>query len=62
MTYQSDFTLPAELLEQIASQGLDFVPELVRIRGFFQHGHLHSLFDYDQFFTRPLLQTQSKAL
>ncbi len=31
MTYQPDFTLPAELLEQIASQGLDFVPELVRI-------------------------------
>lgn len=31
MTYQSDFTLPAELLEQIASQGLDFIPELVRI-------------------------------
>ena len=31
MTYQADFTLPSELLEQIASQGLDFVPELVRI-------------------------------
>ena len=31
MTYQADFTLPAELLEQIASQGLDFIPELVRI-------------------------------
>jgi putative transposase len=31
MTYQSDFTLPAELLEQITSQGLDFIPELVRI-------------------------------
>jgi putative transposase len=31
MTYQSDFTVPAELLEQIASQGLDFIPELVRI-------------------------------
>jgi putative transposase len=31
MTYQSDFTLPAELLEQIASQGFDFVPELIRI-------------------------------
>lgn len=31
MTYQSDFTLPSELLEQITSQGLDFVPELVRI-------------------------------
>ena len=31
MTYQPDFTLPTELLEQIASQGLDFIPELVRI-------------------------------
>ena len=31
MTYQKDFTLPAELLEQIASEGLDFLPELVRI-------------------------------
>lgn len=31
MTYQTDFTVPAELLEQIASQGLDFIPELVRI-------------------------------
>lgn len=31
MTYQADFTLPAELLEQIASQGLDYIPELVRI-------------------------------
>jgi putative transposase len=31
MTYQSDFTLPTELLEQITSQGLDFIPELVRI-------------------------------
>ncbi len=31
MTYQSDFTLPTELLEQIASQGLDFIPELIRI-------------------------------
>ena len=31
MTYQSDFTLPTELLEQIASQGFDFVPELIRI-------------------------------
>ena len=32
MTYQNDFTLPVELLEQIASEGLDFLPELVRIR------------------------------
>ncbi len=31
MTYQSDFTLPSELLEQIASQGFDFLPELIRI-------------------------------
>jgi putative transposase len=31
MTYQPDFTLPTELLEQITSQGLDFIPELVRI-------------------------------
>ena len=31
MTYQKDFTLPVELLEQIASEGLDFLPELVRI-------------------------------
>ncbi len=32
MTYQQpDFTLPAELLEQIAEQGLDALPELIRI-------------------------------
>jgi putative transposase len=31
MTYQEDFTLPAELLEQIASEGFDFIPELIRI-------------------------------
>jgi putative transposase len=31
MTYQSNLTLPAELLEQIASEGLDFLPELARI-------------------------------
>jgi len=31
MTYQNNFTLPAELLEQIASEGLNFLPELVRI-------------------------------
>ena len=30
MTYQNNFTLPAELLKQIASEGLDFLPELVR--------------------------------
>lgn len=31
MTYQSDFTLPSEILEQIAEQGFDFLPELIRI-------------------------------
>ena len=31
MTYQSDFTLPSELLEQIAPQGFDILPELIRI-------------------------------
>jgi hypothetical protein len=31
MTYQNDFSLPTELLEQFASEGLDFLPELVRI-------------------------------
>lgn len=31
MTYQEDFTLPTELLEQIAAQGFDFIPELIRI-------------------------------
>jgi putative transposase len=32
MTYQqSDFTLPTELLEQIAEQGFDALPELIRI-------------------------------
>jgi len=31
MTYQDDFTLPTEILEQIAEQGLDYMPELVRI-------------------------------
>jgi hypothetical protein len=31
VTYQSDFTLPSELLEQIASQGFEAVPELIRI-------------------------------
>src|SRR4030066_1499273 len=33
MTYQGDFTLPPELLEQIAIQGFDFIPELIRIVG-----------------------------
>jgi putative transposase len=31
MTYQNDFTLPSELLEQIATQGFDVLPELIRI-------------------------------
>ncbi len=31
MTYQGDFTLPPELLEQIATQGFDVLPELIRI-------------------------------
>jgi len=31
MPHHKDFTLPVELLEQIASEGLDFLPELVRI-------------------------------
>jgi len=31
MTYQADCTLPNELLEQISEQGLDFLPELIRI-------------------------------
>lgn len=30
-TYQGDFTLPSELLEQIAAQGFDVLPELTRI-------------------------------
>jgi len=31
MTYQDHFTLPIELLEQVAEQGLEFLPELIRI-------------------------------
>jgi transposase-like protein len=31
MTYQNDFTLPSELLELVASEGLDFLLELVCI-------------------------------
>jgi putative transposase len=31
MTYQSDFTLPSELLNQIAANGFDQLPELIRI-------------------------------
>jgi putative transposase len=31
MTYRNDFTLPAELMEQVAKQGLEILPELIRI-------------------------------
>lgn len=31
MTYQDDFTLPVELLEQISAEGFEFLPELIRI-------------------------------
>jgi putative transposase len=31
MTYREDFTLPAELLEQVQEQGLEVLPELIRI-------------------------------
>ena len=31
MTYCQDFTLPAELMEQVAEQGLEILPELIRI-------------------------------
>jgi putative transposase len=31
MTYQGDFTLPNELMEQISAQGIDFIPELIRL-------------------------------
>jgi transposase-like protein len=31
MTYREDFTLPAELLEQVKEQGLDVLPELIRV-------------------------------
>jgi len=31
MTYQGDCTLPKEILEQIAEQGLDYLPELIRM-------------------------------
>lgn len=31
MTYQNDFTVPSELMEQIQEQGLDGLPELIRI-------------------------------
>lgn len=31
MTYQNDCTLPNEVLEQISEQGLDYLPELMRV-------------------------------
>jgi len=31
MTYQNDFTLPSEQPEQIATQGFEVLPELIRI-------------------------------
>jgi len=31
MTYREDFTLPAELLEQVSTQGFHVLPELIRI-------------------------------
>jgi len=31
MTYQNDFTVPAELMEQVQEHGLDVLPELIRI-------------------------------
>jgi putative transposase len=29
MTYQNNFTLPAEIMDQIAQQGMGFIPQLV---------------------------------
>jgi transposase-like protein len=31
MTYNDDFTLPTEYLEQLAEQGMEYMPELIRI-------------------------------
>ena len=31
MTYQDDFTLPTEYLEQLNEQGTEYLPELIRI-------------------------------
>jgi len=31
MTYQDDFTLPIELLEQLTEQGLEGLPEMIRV-------------------------------
>ena len=34
MTYQTNCTLPEEILEQIAAEGFDVLPELIRILGY----------------------------
>jgi putative transposase len=31
MTYRAEYSIPDDLLEEIAEQGLDVVPELIRI-------------------------------
>jgi len=31
MTYQNNFTIPTEILEQITSSGMEGLPEMVRI-------------------------------
>ena len=31
MTYQDDFTLPIEYLEQLSEQGTEYLPELIRL-------------------------------
>ena len=31
MTYRNDFSVPAELMEPVAEQGLEILPELLRI-------------------------------
>ena len=31
MCYRNDFTLPAELMEQVAEQAMEILPELIRI-------------------------------
>ncbi|MCP4491216.1 MAG: hypothetical protein GY820_28460, partial [Gammaproteobacteria bacterium] len=31
MTYEEDYTIPEEIMEQICKQGFDALPELIRI-------------------------------
>ena len=31
MTYENDYTIPEEIMEQICSEGFDALPELIRI-------------------------------